>query len=446
MNTIGLHEEDFDKHFKLMADIDLGGFGEREFNIIGNFLSPFRGVFDGNGHAISNFHYVSTDVDVNDVAMFLCVQGGHARITDLGLIDPVIDVNSSELDVYVNPDDPNSGAIYGNTAGALVNYLSRGALLSHCYVRGGSISGDTWVGGLVSNACTGTIDNCYSATEVSGELQVGGLAGYSVWSTITNCHSTSNIRGESIAGGLVGDNDGTIQNCSAEGDVTCDSTAGGLAGKNTGKIESSYSTANVTGVQESGGLVGRSHGDIINCYSSGSISGQRSVGGLVGIVKRSITIANCSSAGTVIGVEYVGGLAGSLNDGTLYNCYSTSSVSGERFVGGLVGTLDDYLNVEYATVINCYSAGKVAGITQVGGLAGGGYSTANFIGSFWDMETSGQTTSFRGTGGTTAEMRTAATFLDAGWDFLDETENGADDIWWITEGQDYPRLWWQAGD
>ena len=24
-----------------------------------------------------------------------------------------------------------------------------------------------------------------------------------------------------------------------------------------------------------------------------------------------------------------------------------------------------------------------------------------------------------------------------------ETANGADDIWWILEGKDYPRLWWE---
>ncbi len=38
---------------------------------------------------------------------------------------------------------------------------------------------------------------------------------------------------------------------------------------------------------------------------------------------------------------------------------------------------------------------------------------------------------------------TASTYLNAGWDFIDETENGTDDIWWILEGQDYPRLWWE---
>jgi len=32
-------------------------------------------------------------------------------------------------------------------------------------------------------------------------------------------------------------------------------------------------------------------------------------------------------------------------------------------------------------------------------------------------------------------------FLEAGWDFVDETISGTEDIWWILEGQDYPRLW-----
>jgi hypothetical protein len=44
---------------------------------------------------------------------------------------------------------------------------------------------------------------------------------------------------------------------------------------------------------------------------------------------------------------------------------------------------------------------------------------------------------------TTAEMQRAKTFLDAGWDFVDETANGTEDLWWINEGKDYPRLWWE---
>ena len=47
-------------------------------------------------------------------------------------------------------------------------------------------------------------------------------------------------------------------------------------------------------------------------------------------------------------------------------------------------------------------------------------------------------------GKTTAEIQTAVTFLDAGRDFVGETENDTEDIWWILEGKDYPRLRWEA--
>jgi len=36
------------------------------------------------------------------------------------------------------------------------------------------------------------------------------------------------------------------------------------------------------------------------------------------------------------------------------------------------------------------------------------------------------------------------TSWEAGWDFVGETANGTEDIWWIDEGKDYPRLWWEA--
>jgi hypothetical protein len=42
-----------------------------------------------------------------------------------------------------------------------------------------------------------------------------------------------------------------------------------------------------------------------------------------------------------------------------------------------------------------------------------------------------------GTGETTTEMQTSSTFLKTGWDFMDETANGTEDIWWILEGQEH---------
>ena len=39
----------------------------------------------------------------------------------------------------------------------------------------------------------------------------------------------------------------------------------------------------------------------------------------------------------------------------------------------------------------------------------------------------------------TADMQDINTFLDAGWDFVDETANGTEDIWFMPE-DDYPSL------
>ncbi|MHC4204769.1 MAG: GLUG motif-containing protein, partial [Planctomycetota bacterium] len=140
--------------------------------------------------------------------------------------------------------------------------------------------------------------------------------------------------------------------------------------------------------------------------------------------------------------------------GTIINCYAKGGVSGNYcIVGGLVGQ-------NYAgTIKNCYSVGHVQGPSEpvflpldVGGLIGNESDNGTVITSFWDTQTSGQATSAGGlpnTGGIplqTNEMQTATIFLIVGWDFVDENLNGTEDIWWILEGQDYPRLWWEAHD
>jgi hypothetical protein len=161
-----------------------------------------------------------------------------------------------------------------------------------------------------------------------------------------------------------------------------------------------------------GGLVGWNEGGrIIESYSSGSVSGKYDVGGLVG-----------GNAGSVV------------------MSYSTASVRGTDYsVGGLVG-FNYGRPVGRGSITTCYSTGPVGGNSSVGGLVG--YNYGSIATSFWDTQTSGQATSAGGTGKTTAEMQTASTFLDGGWDFLDETANGTEDIWWIEEGNDYPRFTW----
>jgi len=216
--------------------------------------------------------------------------------------------------------------------------------------------------------------------------------------------------------------------------------------KNVGIVDVS-----ITGSGDSvGGLVGHvgsnRYGTIDTSYSSGSVSGRNNVGGLVGCNNLRGQVSQCSSFANVSGDNDVGGLVGR-NGGEVSNCYGTNTVSGHVAVGGLIGMnwIPWWRGGRLrGRVIQCYSSGAVSGSEDVGGLVGDNRdSSEKLTSSFWDTQTSGQAVSAGGTGKTTAEMQTAQTFLDAGWDFVDETINGTEDIWKIAEGRGYPRLSWE---
>ena len=214
---------------------------------------------------------------------------------------------------------------------------------------------------------------------------------------------------------------------------------GGLVGSNSGSVDNCYCTVLASGGGwYLGGLVGYNSGSIITSYSNSTIRGNRIVGGLVGSNAGSITTSY--STGAVSGEPGLGGLVG-YNRGHISTSYSTGTVNGDDLVGGLVG------DNRGGIITMSYSTGRV---TADDDIAGGfvGWSGLDFsndvIGCFWNIQTSGQDTGKGGIGKTTADMQTASTFLEAGWDFVDETENGTEDIWWILEGQGYPRLWWEA--
>jgi hypothetical protein len=238
-------------------------------------------------------------------------------------------------------------------------------------------------------------------------------------------------------GGLVGDNSGQVSNCYSSGAIGGSSYVGGSIGCNEGAVINCHSAGTVSGEWKVGGLVGGNSGDQMSqCYSTSVVDGNDYVGGLVGANHSTVTYCYCN--GVVSGDTNVGGLVG-FNSYNVIQCYSTSNVNGNDFVGGLVG----YIYDAYGAVAQCYSTGAVLGSKDnVGGLVGQNYEGA-VIESLWNIETSGQTTSDGGIGKTTAEMQTASTFLDAGWDFVDETDNGTDDIWKMPPWTGYPLLAWQ---
>ena len=323
MNTIGANDHDWDKHFKLMADIDLSGYTGTDFNIIGKDLHPaFSGVFDGNGHTISNFSYTSSNGDYK--GLFQSVSGQNVQIKDLGLIAPNI----------------NAGT--GRHVGSLAGNVNSGTI-TNCYAEGGSVAGKTWVGGLVGYN-RGSLKDCSSTCSVSGDYEVGGLVGNHT-GAITNCYAGGEIFGRQNSGGLAGGNSGTIKNSSAAGIVGGGGrTVGGLVGYNSGLLSSCSAGGDVFGDEHVGGLAGSSSASIINCYATGGVFGTDYVGGLVG--RTDDSIVNCYAIGGVSGTTYVGGLVGLRgNGGTIFTSFWDIETSGQLSSdGGTAKTTAEMLN------------------------------------------------------------------------------------------------------
>ncbi|MEM1823369.1 MAG: GLUG motif-containing protein, partial [Candidatus Hadarchaeales archaeon] len=313
---------------------------------------------------------------------------------DLGSVGlfSVLDNSAKIFDVVLlNLTVQTKGGNAGGLAGTNRGFVER------CRIFGGTISGSgSNVGGVVGRNL-GTIKQTTFFGTVSGSMEVGGLVGWNdnqAW--IIGSGATVQISGNSYVGGLIGRNYfGNVFQSFSSGNITqATYYAGGLIGANLGSCEQSFSNANVSGVQGVGGLVGVNYGMVLNCYASGSVTGSLYVGGLAG--------SN----------EVSGALSGKIR-----NSYSVGPVAGNTFVGGLVGL----------------NNGEVTN-------------------SFWDNETSGQSSSAGGTGKTTENMKNVRTYTDntwsdgltIPWDFLgnpyEDIENY--DIWDIhsTVNSGYPFL------
>jgi len=415
--------EDLDDYYFLMNDLDSTTAGYEElasptanggngWQPIGNFTDSFTWTFDGQGYEIRDLFINRPDED--GVGLFSFV--GYGVIKDIGVVNAIVTGNVSVGGLVGDnfgtvSDSYSTGSVTGSMTGSMTGTESCRQLMgvggvvginsgnvSYCYSTGsvtdtGTCTGSAnewWGVGGVVGLNVGNVSDSYSTSSVTGNWNVGGLVGWNHYGTVSNSHSTGTVTGESGVGGLVGYNSWSF-------------------------VSYSYSTSSVTG-NLSGGLVGFNLGYVDNSYSTGSVTGYAIVGGLVGSGTGSVS--NSYSTGTVTGTEYVGGLVGYNLNIAVSNSYSTGSVTGNSYVGGLVGLND-------GTVSN----------------------------SFWDTETSGQSTSDGGTGKPTAEMKDIATFtvteteLDEPWDIItvdNSNDRNTGYVWNIVDDETYPFLSWQS--
>jgi hypothetical protein len=459
------------------------GAGHTISDLIIDSSSERQGLF-GCSTGLGMYYLGLEDVDVN---------GGKDTGGLVGSLAVPEDKTHTISHCYVTGSVSSDSSYY---VGGLVGYLAAlndTSIISHCYSTADVSSGgasttilSSPVGGLVGindvDSGTSSITDCYTTGAVTAySSQAGGLVGKNVTHKVgaiilTDCYATGEVGGTSELGGLVGFNeaktaDGIIEisGCHAAGDVTGGDYLGGLIGSNenegTINISDCDATGSVDGGSYLGGLIGYDAcggaGTLYHCTASGAVSGNDYIGGLIGQAYTmdgcDITISCSYATGNVSGDSYVGGFCGAnytptICDSTITieNAYATGDVSGTSdYIGGLIGDNDYLASTDYPNfdISNCYATGAVSGTSSsMGGLLGGAVTvtTGNLEtieNCFYDSETTGYnaaTTTWTDAGTATSDMQTESTFTNAGWDFIDETANGTDDIWTLDDSATDP--------
>ena len=291
--------------------------------------NPFMGVFDGNGHVITEMYIDEADI----LGLFGCTLGATVR------------------NLRVEDANVTQGASVGIVVG--VSYNTN---ITDCEVSGEVQAYGSKVGGIAGHYIAQDIDNdtvfirnCVNNAYITaGVFYLGGIAGFT----------------EMDNGNLVIDhcvNNGEI------GDMWNTGTAGGVVGQGDFIIRHCHNYAKVSGDTSAGGLVGQggSFGLIEFCFnhSSGEIIGGCSAGGIIGTpiyttIRMSGNMALVKGQGA--NLIFVGGIAGS--DGSISNCFNTGDLYGELSdtnnyliaqFGGITGSPTE------GFVYNVYNAGQI---------------------------------------------------------------------------------------
>ena len=230
---------------ELVNDINLSGI---TLTPIGTEANPFTGIFDGNGHTISNFKLANNQINTG----FFGVTDG-SYVVNLGLENVSIYYSGYNID----------------NVGLMVGKATNASDFSECYVQGSINMNAENVGGFAGTMDTSSIYNsgAYVSINLTGSAtNVGGLVGDSISSTIDN----SGVRGsiDTYSGNALGGMIGSVFNSYIYG-YTNDMWVSGMSsyrGTVLGYNENSTSNINI----ESNSLNGSSDPAIGGGVTSGS--------------------------------------------------------------------------------------------------------------------------------------------------------------------------------
>lgn len=181
------NEEWLKYNYYLNCDIDLNGYDK--LTPFGSESNPYKGIFDGNGHIITNFTIDSTK---KDVALFGVLDG---TVKNIGIENAKISTTNKNCAVI---------------AGTLEN----NATIYNCYISNSEVTADNGYAGSIAGNVGDEgknveIHTCYAkdVTLNTEESNVGGLIGALNNATLKACYAIPTIveaNNEENAGVIVG--------------------------------------------------------------------------------------------------------------------------------------------------------------------------------------------------------------------------------------------------
>ena len=385
-------------------------------NTSGDTTSYFSGVFNGQGHTISNLYinYTATPTPTDSIGdTTAAVVGLFGGLAPTGSIANVSLTNAN----VTGASSMVVGALVGESLGAVSGASSTGVVSANIASTDSSGSNDVNAGGLIGQVGGGSVTNSWSSANVSaaGGASSGGLIGWAFnGATISDVHASGTVTIDSYDndGGLIGTVTGYV-NPYSKPKVSAPVT-----------ISNAYATGAVVGdgvTTYTGGFVGKiANSTVTNSYATGAVSqtqasdpdaGPNLLGGFAGYVKGS-TISDSWASGSVVTVGdpaaagYAGGFAGEIDAASSVNeSYALGSVTAQGTNGA--GAIGGFAGLNAGAITSVYSTGAVSGsIAGTGGLVGAGSGSVTT--AYWDTQTSGQSTSDGGVGLTTAQFFTAS--------------------------------------
>ena len=317
----------------------------------------FKGVFDGNHHAI---YGLKSEGSVSNHGMFglFGIVGGQGVVKNLDLKN--IDMNSG-----------SSNEVYP-CGGGVVAYLLNGTVDSSFVSGRINANRASFAGGLVGQNARGTISNSTNKVVIThtGEYTgyyVGGIVGKN-GGTVSNCINYAVMSGSGVksigvigtVGGIVGYNiGGTVLECVNVGNIHVD-------------MKTEMSTRNAEA--RAGGIVGFNYkGSVSKCANYGSMKAQAS-SELSKDYDTGTLIINYPEAGGIVGVSLDGLVENVVNYGTVEA--TCPNVENNAAAGGIVGVLNN------SGITNGYSMATVQSNNMAGSLVGMAKDTSSLSGIY----------------------------------------------------------------